>query len=183
MSRCNISQVLWLQFLQAHPKPQKQFARSSCVEGRLMPPMGVNPRHNHRLPTYPTAAACTPPRVSRGGRKGQGSSKGHNSLHRLFPDLVKLWRAEGGEEEGIFILQHTKEVMKVWQCQSLAACHGIIGVASPFLLKPGCLLCWGKQEPPRPDPPTPSHCRLAQDRGFGGGRCDGECLCGSLLIC
>lgn len=102
-----------------------------------MPPMGANPRHNPWLPTHPTADACTPPRVGRGGRKGQGgSSKGHNSLHCLFPHLVNLWRAEGGEEEGIFILQHTKEVMKVWQCQSLAACHGITGQPHPF--------CWGR---------------------------------------
>lgn len=142
MSCCNISQVLWLQFLQAHLKLQKQLKRHGCVEGGLVPPMGANPRHNHWLSTHPTAAPCAPPRVGKGGRKRQGSSKGHSSLHHSFWDLVNLWRAEGGEEEEIFILQPTKEVTKVWWCQPLAACHRNTGAASPFLLKPGCSLCW-----------------------------------------
>lgn len=148
MSCCNISQVLWLQFLQAHLKLQKQLERHGCVEGGLVPPTGANPRHNHWLPTHATAAACAPPGAGRGGMKGQGSSKGHSSLHCSFPDLLNLWRAERGEEEGIFILHPTKEVTKVWPCQSLTACHGNTGAASPFLLKPRCSLCWGKQEPP-----------------------------------
>lgn len=166
MSRCNISQVLWLQFLWAHLKLQKQLERSSCVEGGLEgAPNGSKPQAQ-TLAAYPShsAAACTPQRVGRGGRKAQPSSKGHNSFHPSFPNLVNLWRAEGEEEEGILILQSTKEVMKVWQCQSLTACHGNTGAASPFLLKPACSLCWGKQEPPQPDPP----CLQPLQAGTGG---------------
>lgn len=106
-----------------------------------MPRRGANPRHKYWLPTHPTPATCIPPRVGRGGRKGEGRRKGHNSLRRSLSDLVNLRRADGGEEEGTFTLQCTKEVMKVWRCQSLAACHGNTGAASPFSLKPGCLLC------------------------------------------